>query len=84
VLSWSWYSFSALRKQVSIILFILDIFATAGMKDVVPVERITSKIYLIRGQKVMLDRDLSELGTLWGGNEGSEAGCQTKPFKVPI
>jgi hypothetical protein len=31
------------------------------MKDSVPVERITSKIYLIRGQKVMLDRDLSEL-----------------------
>ena len=31
------------------------------MKDVVPVERITSKIYLIRGQKVMLDRDLAEL-----------------------
>ena len=31
------------------------------MKDVAPVERITSKIYLIRGQKVMLDRDLAEL-----------------------
>jgi hypothetical protein len=31
------------------------------MKDLVPVERITSKIYLIRGQKVMLDRDLAEL-----------------------
>jgi len=31
------------------------------MKDWVPVERITSKIYLIRGQKVMLDRDLAEL-----------------------
>ena len=31
------------------------------MKDPVPVERITSKIYLIRGQKVMLDRDLAEL-----------------------
>jgi hypothetical protein len=31
------------------------------MKDVAPVEMITSKIYLIRGQKVMLDRDLSEL-----------------------
>ena len=31
------------------------------MKDVVPVERITSKIYLIRGQKVMLDRDLAQL-----------------------
>jgi hypothetical protein len=31
------------------------------MKDWVPVERITRKIYLIRGQKVMLDRDLAEL-----------------------
>jgi ORF6N domain len=31
------------------------------MKDLVPVERITSKIYLIRGQKVMLDRDLAQL-----------------------
>ena len=38
-----------------------DIFEEAEMKDVVPVERITSKIYLIRGQKVMLDRDLAEL-----------------------
>jgi hypothetical protein len=33
----------------------------AEMKDSVPVERITSKIYLIRSQKVMLDRDLAEL-----------------------
>jgi len=31
------------------------------MKAIVPVERITSKIYLIRKQKVMLDRDLAEL-----------------------
>ncbi len=31
------------------------------MKDLAPVERISSKIYLIRGQKVMLDRDLAEL-----------------------
>jgi hypothetical protein len=31
------------------------------MKDSVPVERITSKIYLIRSQKVMLDRGLAEL-----------------------
>ena len=31
------------------------------MKDLVPVERISSKIYLIRGQKVMLDRDLAQL-----------------------
>ena len=31
------------------------------MKSLVPVEVITSKIYLIRNQKVMLDRDLAEL-----------------------
>ena len=31
------------------------------MKELVPVERITSKIYFIRGQRVMLDRDLAEL-----------------------
>lgn len=31
------------------------------MDTTVPVERITSKIYLIRGQKVMLDRELAEL-----------------------
>jgi len=31
------------------------------MGDIVPLERIASKIYLIRGMKVMLDRDLAEL-----------------------
>jgi len=31
------------------------------MNELVPVEIIASKIFLIRGQKVMLDRDLSEL-----------------------
>ena len=31
------------------------------MTTLVPVERIASKIYLIRGMKVMLDRDLAEL-----------------------
>ena len=31
------------------------------MKNLVPAERIESKIYLIRGKKVMLDRDLAEL-----------------------
>ena len=31
------------------------------MKALVPTERITSKIYLIRGMKVMLDRDLADL-----------------------
>jgi len=31
------------------------------MTDLVPVERITKKIFLIRDQKVMLDRDLADL-----------------------
>jgi len=31
------------------------------MADIVPLERIASKIYLIRELKVMLDRDLAEL-----------------------
>ena len=31
------------------------------MNTTVPVERITAKIYLIRGTKVMMDRDLAEL-----------------------
>jgi len=31
------------------------------MKDIVPIERIENRIYLIRGQKVMLDKDLAEL-----------------------
>jgi len=31
------------------------------MKALVPVEVISSKIYLIRGSKVVLDRDLAEL-----------------------
>lgn len=31
------------------------------MKEIIPSERILSKIYLIRGMKVMLDKDLAEL-----------------------
>ena len=31
------------------------------MSEIIPVERITSRIYLIRGVKAMLDRDLAEL-----------------------
>lgn len=31
------------------------------MPSIVPMEKITSKIYLIRGTRVMLDRDLAEL-----------------------
>jgi hypothetical protein len=37
------------------------------MPNLIPEERIENKIYLIRGQKVMLDRDLAELyGVLTG------------------
>jgi hypothetical protein len=31
------------------------------MGTIIPIERIASRIYLMRGQKVMLDRDLAEL-----------------------
>ena len=31
------------------------------MSNIIPVEHIESRIYLLRGQKVMLDRDLAEL-----------------------
>jgi hypothetical protein len=31
------------------------------MTDLIPVERVESKIFLIRGQKVMVDRDLAKL-----------------------
>jgi hypothetical protein len=31
------------------------------MKELIPAEIIENKIYLIRGQKVMLDKDLAEL-----------------------
>ena len=31
------------------------------MQDIIPIENITSLIYLIRGQKVMLDKDLADL-----------------------
>jgi hypothetical protein len=43
------------------------------MEDLVPIERIENKIYLIRGQKVMLDRDLAEL-----------YGVQTKILKQAV
>jgi len=31
------------------------------MTDIIPIENITGSIYLIRGKKVMLDRDLANL-----------------------
>ena len=45
-----------------------------GIKEVtVPLEQITGKIFLIRDQKVMLDRDLAEL-----------YGVQTKALKQAV
>jgi len=38
------------------------------MSDLIPLERIESKILLIRGQKVLLDRDLAELYEVTTGN----------------
>lgn len=38
------------------------------MKDLVLAERIESKIYFIRGQKVMIDKDLAELYGVTTGN----------------
>lgn len=38
------------------------------MKELIPQEIIEQKIYLIRGQKVMLDRDLSKLYKVTTGN----------------
>ncbi len=35
--------------------------ATTASRSIIPVERIASRIYLIRGHKVMLDSDLAEL-----------------------
>jgi hypothetical protein len=43
------------------------------MKDIIPLENITGLIYLIRGKKVMLDRDLA---TLYG--------VETKVFKQAV
>jgi hypothetical protein len=40
------------------------------MPIIVPIERVTKKIYLIRGMRVMLDRDLAKL-----------YGVETKVFK---
>jgi hypothetical protein len=38
------------------------------MSDLIPLERIENKILTIRGQKVLLDRDLAELYGVTTGN----------------
>jgi hypothetical protein len=40
----------------------------ARQKSVIPIERIASRIYVIRGEKVMLDSDLAELYGVLTGN----------------
>ncbi len=40
----------------------------AKSQNIIPLERIAGRIYLIRGEKVMLDRDLAELYGVTTGN----------------
>ena len=43
--------------------------------EMIPIERIRNAIYLVGGQKVILDRDLS---ALWRVHQGAQTGCQAK------
>lgn len=45
---------------------------TKDLEVSLPVERVEKAIFLIRGEKVMLDRDLAEL--YWRGNTGAKPG----------
>lgn len=49
-------------------------------KQLVPDEVVTSKIYLIRGQKVMLDKDLAELYQVTTGNLNKAVGRNINRF----
>lgn len=51
-----------------------------GKEINIPDEIITSKIYLIRGQKVMLDKDLAELYGVTTGNLNKAVGRNIKRF----
>ncbi len=48
--------------------------AKAKSQSVIPIERIASRIYLVRGEKVMLDSDLAEL-------YGVTTGCLNEQVK---
>jgi len=50
------------------------------MEQLVPIERIEAKILLIRGQKVMLDRDLAELYGVTTGNLNKAVRRNTERF----
>jgi hypothetical protein len=41
-----------------------------------PVTTVEGRIHLVRGRKVIVDRDLAEL--LWGVNQGAKSGSQTE------
>ncbi|MBI4777426.1 ORF6N domain-containing protein [Candidatus Desantisbacteria bacterium] len=50
------------------------------MSELIPIERIESKILLIRGQKVMLDRDLAELYEVSTGRLNEQVKRNIKRF----
>jgi hypothetical protein len=50
------------------------------MSNIVPIERIENKILLIRGQKVMLDKDLAELYGVTTGNLNKAVNRNLKRF----
>ena len=62
----------------------------AKSQSVVPVERIAAQIYVIRGQSVMLDADLTELYGVSTGrlNEQVKRNARrfqgTSPFNSPL
>src|ERR1700687_4794234 len=49
-------------------------------QTIIPVERIASRIYLIRGEKVMLDGDLAELYGVMTGNLNKAVSRNLKRF----
>jgi hypothetical protein len=51
------------------------------MTDIIPVESIASRIFLIRGMKVILDRDLAEL-FVWSRDKGINPGGKKKYQKI--
>ena len=50
------------------------------MTDIIPLENIESRIFLIRGQKVMIDRDLAELYGVETKNLNRQVKCNIHRF----
>ena len=51
-----------------------------AQQSIIPVEQITSRIYVLRGQKVMLDRDLAELYGVTTGRLNEQVKRNTNRF----